>query len=204
MFVAGLQLFVVLMAAIKAPWKAIVSVPSRVNLLFGVGVMLALFPLAGFRLGTTLDLHLLGVTTATLVLGPMLTLLVGSVAAAGLAIWNDQSWFAALVAACVNVTLPVMMTWALLRVAMRYGPRNPFVFFLGVGFAGGIVSMAAVCLVGAIPLWLSGAPATPGAVMLLLAYAEGLVNGALVSAGAVYLPHWMRAYDERHFEVSQP
>lgn len=197
------QTLVLGMALATAPWVALRASPRRLHLVFGAVLgLLALWSIGG-RIGEHASLHLLGMTTVTLLLGPGLAVIVGTAALAVMAALGAMSWSAVPANGLVTVSAPAGITWLLLAGALRHAPRNLFVFMLGIGFAGGALSMLAVMLVllglfaiagdaGALHEW-----ASP--LILLAMFPEGFVNGAIVSGLAVYKPHWLRMYDDRHF-----
>lgn len=192
---ASLQLMLVLVALLRAPWRQLLAVPTRLHLLFGVIAGLVLLQVTQLPLNGTPALHLLGLTTATLVLGPALALLCGTAAVALWTLTHGTDGSQALVAALLSASVPVMASTLLLQLALRYGPRNPYFYFLGVAFAGGALSMLMHLLLrdGRYAL------AHP-AVLALLAYAEGFLNGALVTVLSVTAPQWLKTYDEQLYE----
>lgn len=194
---AGLAL---LTAALSASWKAILAAPWRVHLLFGAALLLGALRLASFRLGASPEVHLLGVTVASLLLGPRFALLVASAVEIVWLLVAGVPWLEASAVTALEVLLPVTIIWALFSLLLRHGPRNHFAFTLLGGFAGGATTMAAVCLVESALIRAQGGQAVSFEVVALLSYAEGFVSGALLAVLAVYFPHWLKAYDDRHFE----
>lgn len=194
---AGLAL---LTAALSASWKAILAAPWRVHLLFGAALLLGALRLASFRLGTSPEVHLLGVTVASLLLGPRFALLVASAVEIVWLLVAGVPLLEASAVTALDVLLPVTIIWALFSLLLRHGPRNHFAFTLLGGFAGGAATMAAVCLVESALIRAQGGQAMSVEVVALLSYAEGFVSGALLAVLAVYFPHWLKAYDDRHFE----
>lgn len=197
---AWLQGLALLAAALSAPWRAILAAPWRLHLLFGAALLLALLRLAAFRLGASPEVHLLGVTVVALLLGARFALLVASAVEI---VWlraRGLSWLEAGAAATLEVLLPVAIIWGLFSLLLRHGPRNHFAFTLLGGFAGGAATMAVVCLVESGLLLAQGGEPLSVELVALLSYAEGFISGALLAVLAVYFPHWLKAYDDRHFE----
>lgn len=142
-------------------------------------------------------------TAVTLVLGAALALVAGSLALLFQMVLGQTGWMAAAMQGALDVLLPVLVTEAVLLLAVRYGPRNLYVYLLGVGFLGGALSMLAAYLCVALLLWFSVAPRALDqwslALSALLAFPEGFINGAVVSGLAVYVPGWLKTFDDRHF-----
>lgn len=202
-WLGALQLLVVLGAARMAPWRSLLGVPVHQHLLFGALLSLILLWQINGHIVPEVRLHLLGMTTVTLLLGAPLAVLVGSVAATVVGLLAGAPWQLIGMNALFNATVPVMVTALVLRLVLRYGPRNLFAYMLGVGFAGGALAMFAVLLMmiglfadngqaRAVQAW-----ASP--VMLLAMFPEAFLNGALVSSLAVYKPHWLRSFDEQYY-----
>ncbi|MDD3764053.1 MAG: energy-coupling factor ABC transporter permease [Nevskiales bacterium] len=186
-----------------APWRSVWRVPERWHLLFGAAVGLLLLWQVSGRITPHVHLHLLGMTTVTLMLGPQLAILAGSFAALGAALTGQAALPLVLVNGLLNATLPALVTAALLKAALHYGPRNLFIYMLGVGFGGGALSMLAVLssmlLLFALAGEARGLREWASPLLLLAMFPEGFVNGAVVSALAVYKPHWLQTYDDHYF-----
>lgn len=101
-----------------------------------------------------------------------------------------------------TVLLPGLIIPGLLLLRRHYRVREPFVYFLGIGFGGAALTM----LVASLSRWLletlaGGAPATALADVYLLAapmmmFAEGFLTGALVTGAVVYAPELLETWDD--------
>lgn len=197
------QLAVLGFALRYTPWRLLRSAPRRIHLVFGALLALVALWSIGGRIGTHATLHLLGMTTVTLLLGPALAILVGTAALGALALAGSLQGSTVLANGALSVSLPVVVTAGLLQWALRHAPRHLFVYMLGIGFAGGAVSMLAVLSVMLGLFALAGDVraldewASP--LIALAMFPEGFVNGAVVSGLAVYKPDWLRTFDDRHF-----
>jgi uncharacterized membrane protein len=131
-------------------------------------------------------------TTVTLVFGWQLALIAGAIAALVLLIVGSWS----LVALPVNLTLialvPVAVTMIVLSGANRLRRTNVFVYMLGVGFFGSTMAMLMTLWVGALML----GPDLDHALVLLMAFPEGFLNGTLVTALTVFYPDIVKTYDD--------
>lgn len=198
----ALQLAALAVALRYAPWRELAAVPLRVHLVFGALLGLVLLWLVAARPIPLLHVHLLGMTAVTLTLGPALAVLVGAAAQVVVDALGGSLSANTLADAMLNATLPALITALALRVAMQRGPRNLFVYMLGVGFFGGGLAMlatgGAVMLLAAF-LGVAGAPPTFPVLLVLLMLPEAFVNGAIVTGLAVYAPDLMKTFSERHF-----
>mgnify|MGYP001822858826 FL=1 len=143
-------------------------------------------------------LHVLGVTTVTLLAGLAPACLITLVAQAvtsllmGDAAGIAPSWV-------VSSLLPILVTESWRRLVLRCLPADPFAFIFGSAFFGAAIAVTSVHLVA---MLLLGSPADiwPGAVsgwpglILLLAFPEAFINGALMTLLVVYCPDAVRGY----------
>jgi uncharacterized membrane protein len=200
---ALIQLAALAWALRVAPWRQLLQVPSRFHLVFGSVLFLLLLGLMQIRVLPQARVHLLGLTVVTLLLGAPLALLAGSAALLLQTLLQQMAPAAALFNGVLNVTAPVLTTAAVLHLAVRFGPRNLYVYLLGAGFLGGALSMLIAFAGAAALLWLAGADRAlqqwSPALAPLLAFPEGFLNGALVTMLAVYVPSWLKTFDDSHF-----
>lgn len=197
---AGVQLAVLLWALIGAPWRQLHAVPSRLHLLLGCTVLLMLLWLSAAELQHGLQMHVLGMAMVVLTVGSRFAVLCGSLAQLLLVVLGQSDAFALGVNCVLNVSIPAAVAACTLLAAARLGMQNPFGFMLGVGFLGGALSMLAMCLSAVLLIVMSGQSAIirqwDPALLPLVMFPEGFLNGALLTAVVVYAPHWLRAYDE--------
>lgn len=189
----------------QAPWRALLAVSARQHLFFVVMFALLVLWLASFRPTYGLSLHLLGMTTATLLLGGALASLAGLLALCGLVLIERATWPGLPLAWLLGVIVPALTTALLLRALAYFGFRNLFVFMLGLGFAGAMVSVLVVAAAGLLILAAAGQQALVAtafehvSMLPLLLFPEGFINGAMLSAITVYFPHLVRGFDEDRF-----
>lgn len=198
-----LQAGILLGAIWRAPWRLLAAVPLRSHLLFGAVVALMLLWQARGPVAPQVHLHILGMTTVTLLLGLPLALIVGTLAAVGQSILGGLAPPSVLVHALINATVPALVTSAALHLLVRHGPRNLFVYMLGVGFFGGGLAMLSSVLCSMLLLMFAGRADVMqewmSALLLLAVFPEGFLNGTVVTALAVYRPDWLKTFDDRHF-----
>lgn len=193
----AITLSVVLLAAsvVSAPWRALVASNERQNVFMASLVLLFLLWLMRFEVVAGAQLHLLGMTSLVLIFGWQLAVVLGAMA--GLAMVLSGLWSVDTVA--LNFLLasgvPAMVTQSLLLLVNSFQRSNLFVYLLGIGFAGGSLSLFASLQVGA---WFAG-PSFDHAVTLLLIFPEGFLNGTIITALAVFHPRILRTYDESRY-----
>jgi uncharacterized membrane protein len=193
-----LALAIALWAAWCVPWRRLIGAPGEVHRFAACAVALMVLWTLRAQVSDGPGLHILGVTTVTLLLGPALALMATLIAQIVTGLTAEPgtapaaSWL-------VGSVLPVLVTEAVRRGVWRWLPPDPFVFIFGCAFLGAAISACAAHLGIALLL---GAPATlwPGAVpswpgfVLLIAFPEAFINGCVVTLLVVYWPEHLRGY----------
>ena len=195
----------VVWAVRAAPWPALRAEPARLNLVaFGALFLLGMWSFKA-TLMPGLTLHFLGAATVTLVIGLELTLIAGLAAAivlplafgGGMAITGWHFVLAAL--------LPALITYAVTRASQRWLAPNFFIYlFIGVFFsavlgvlvhgAGTALLVMAMGLYDGDIVWNNYLRILP-----LLAFPEGVINGMIMTALALVIPHWVISFDDHHY-----
>lgn len=101
-----------------------------------------------------------------------------------------------------TVLLPGLIIAGLLLLRRHHRVREPFVYFLGIGFGGAGLTMLAASLSRWLLETLGGAgnaAALSDAYLLaapMMMFAEGFVTGALVTGAVVYAPELLETWDD--------
>ena len=172
-----------------------------------LGGAIALVPLWVLRAGLHegLEVHFLGLTSLTLLLGwrlallaPCLTLLIlGYFDVIDLA---DIGWHA-----LIGVALPVATSWLLFLASWAWLPRHLFVYLFVVAFGGGALSISVKVVASALLMDMSGTypwhtiSADYLSIWPLLLFPEALLNGMTMTLLAIYRPHWVNTFFEREY-----
>ena len=184
-----------LLALVRAPWRQLMARNERMNALGVAIVTLPLLWSMSPELPGGEKLHLLGMTTVTLLFGWQLALLVGVVASG--VMWVVGNW--ELMALPLNllliVVVPVTVSAAVLEAANRLRRTNLFVYMLGVAFAGSMLAFGASLWVASLLLGTE----LDHALVMLITFPEGFINGAVVSALTVFAPQLVRTYDDERY-----
>lgn len=194
-----------LLAARGIRWRALRDSGSRLNCLFGFGVLLAL--LWSLRAGVLpgLNLHLLGAMAACLFFGPRVALFAMTLPLTGIALNGSIEWQAWPLNFVVMGLFPVMFAHSLRRLVERLLPAHFFVFVFVLAFAGSALVVMACGLFASLLLWSAGA--YPWSLLasdylpyfLLLGFSEAWISGAIITMMVVYKPEWVEAFDDRHY-----
>ncbi|MFM4706228.1 energy-coupling factor ABC transporter permease [Aeromonas caviae] len=205
--VAALLLWLVLLAfSLNAPLlRTLGAHPLYQHLCLGGAIVLV--PLWTLRAGLHegLEIHFLGLTSLTLLLGwrlallaPCLTLLL--LAYFGVIPLADIGW-----QALIGVALPVATSWLLFLGSWAWLPRHLFVYLFVAAFLGGALSISAKVIASALLMGVSGTyswhtiSADYLSIWPLLLFPEALLNGMTMTLLAVYRPHWVNTFFDREY-----
>ncbi|MEI4962413.1 energy-coupling factor ABC transporter permease [Aeromonas caviae] len=172
-----------------------------------LGGAIVLVPLWTLRAGLHegLEIHFLGLTSLTLLLGwrlallaPCLTLLL--LAYFGVIPLADIGW-----QALIGVALPVATSWLLFLGSWAWLPRHLFVYLFVAAFLGGALSISAKVIASALLMGVSGTyswhtiSADYLSIWPLLLFPEALLNGMTMTLLAVYRPYWVNTFFNREY-----
>ena len=118
------------------------------------------------------------------------------------AVFGRGSWGALGVDALLTAALPAAVSWGVFRLLDRYLPDHFFIYVLGNGFFGAVLSVVAIGLAttalmalgGAYPLDYLLSQYTPYA--MLISWGEAFSTGMVVTVMAVYRPAWLETFDD--------
>lgn len=193
------------LAAMRAPWRELASVPLRQHAWLGSIVALSLFWVLQINVRDVLVFHPLLITTLTLVFGWGLACWAGVTAVLINAFLLNRTGFNIPVEMLLNVIVPATASALFISLLERLSVRNVFVFMLGGGFAGGMFASLASVGASALLFWLSGSTAEYEmlteylTVYLLMLFPEGFINGALVTVLTIFYPDMVRRYDDHAY-----
>jgi len=175
------------------------------HLIFGSAA--TLFTLWMFRAGIYdgLDVHFIGLSTITLLLGFRHALLAGTLAllgatAAGYGQWQDMG-----VNGLVGVVLPISITYLVYVVSFHRLPRHVFVYIFICAFFPGALSIAMKSLAMAGFYYIDGI--YPWDVLFdnyvlltpLLLFPEALLNGMAITLLVIYQPTWVYTFHDKFY-----
>lgn len=196
---------VLALALWRAPWRAILLVPSRQHALLGALVGLCLIWSFRFEVIPGLHFHPFLMTTVTLVFGWCFALIMGALALLLLVLVGTVDWHTLPWTWLFSALLPASMAYGLLRVIEWLPTRNLFVYILGLGFFGTLLTTFLNCLLllgffglfmpdkALLALWDKQAFVVP------LLYSECFMNGMLVTSVTVFFPDLVKTFDDERF-----
>jgi len=197
-------------ALYKAPWKALARVSARQHLLLGAVLFQGCFWLLNVEIRDSLALHPLAMTAMVMVFGWSLATLAGSLAmlvslALDMIVGGTLSWASFPVDIVFSVVLPASASFAVLLGIQRIRLRNLFIYMLGGGFFGAMISIQVMAGGAVLLLHLCRAHELAAVVeehyliFLLLMFPEGFINGAIMSMLTVFWPDIVKTFDDHRY-----
>lgn len=196
------MLVCVLGAAATAQWRRLQAASERQHVLLGGLTALLLLWLLSLQVIEGVWLHLLGVTSLTLICGWRFTILGTTLVLAVYLLLQPHSMAAMPLAWLFSVLVPATVTRLLALLLRRHGFRNLFVYMLGAGFGGGLLSVLCMAVLAVPTFWLLGQAEWVGRALAswpflaLLMFPEGFINGMVVTSFTVFYPDVVKTFDD--------
>lgn len=209
-----------LLAVCYAPWRLLLAAPARQHLVMASCLGLSLVWLFGVTVKNTIIFHPILMTVTTMVLGWSLAQIAGLAALILLLLFQTalrSAWVGVDMAYsqlhistipldyCLNVLVPATWTWAVIGVVNRWQFKNPFTYFLGVGFFGAMLGCVWIDLAAVAMCYWAGSAAhwvivkDHFGLFLLMTFPEGFINGTIATAFTVFMPDLVKTYQESWF-----
>lgn len=200
-----ISLLALAVAAVVAPWRQLFADSHRQHAFWAAAVGLALLWQLKVNVLNVMGLHPLLMMSILMIFGAPLALWVGALALLVGLIFHTQPLPMLAVHFALGVLAPVLAGVLVLKVIDRLNIKNLFVYMLGGGFIGAMVSVQAMAVASALYVWLLG-PEPLQLIFfdhyyltLMLIFPEGFINGALISTLTVLAPDLVKTYDDRRY-----
>ncbi|WP_375057562.1 energy-coupling factor ABC transporter permease [Zobellella sp. DQSA1] len=204
-----LSMVVLLVAARSLDWHAWLADKTRQHLCFGAAI--ALVPLwmlqAGIKEG--LEIHFLGLTALTLMLGWRLSQLTALLSLLLVTLFGVESWGDVGINLLLGVILPIAVSYFVFLLTYSYLYRHLFVYIFVAGFFNAALAITAKTLAFAgFMLW-SGQYSWPTvmdnyvSILPLLLFPEALLNGMAITLLVVFRPHWVCTFFDRDYLINK-
>lgn len=194
----------------SAPWRQLGSVSVRQHAFFFSCLGLGVFWTLQVEVRELLAFHPLLITVTVMLFGLRLALVAGAAGVLVQHLFMQMSganglWQAMPLEYVLQVAVPAGWTWLMIGLVNRLRFKNPFTYFLGVGFFGAGLGIQAMTLTALLLFWLTGAEllfdllTEHYLITLLLMFPEGFVNGTLATLLTVLHPDLLRTYRDDWF-----
>ncbi len=193
-----------LLALWNAPLRALSAASERQHLWFASTLSLALVWTWGPEVMPGVHVHLLLLMVYTAVFGWSLSVLGGLLAGVALWIWRGWSADGLPLTLLFQVVVPATLSFGVLKGVLRLQTRNLFFYILGAGFFGAMAVriVTAVLLGGYLAVLefpLADALWEHSDVYWLMIYAEGFLNGMLLTSLTVFKPDLVKTFDDEKY-----
>jgi uncharacterized membrane protein len=203
----GNILFLALLAAAiwRVDWQTFAHHAEQQHVYFGAMVML--LTIWGIKAGISpgLGFHHLGATLFTLMFGWQRALIgLAGVLAMSLLL-QTPDWPSFGINGLISIAIPVMISYAILKLSHKLLPDNFFIYVFICAFFGAAIATAASRLSAIALLSLIGAYSDDKLVeeslqfLPLFMFPEAFVTGMLISIFAVYKPDWVSTFDDERY-----
>ncbi|UTF58564.1 hypothetical protein [Gilvimarinus sp. DA14] len=203
-----------------APWRQLAATQQRQHAFFAAILALGLFWLLQVEVRDSLGFHPMLMAVVTMIFGWHLALIIGALALVALqvyrlALWGSldgwlEAWQGLNPAALpvdfvLSVVVPASWTLLVLYLVDRWSFKNPFTFFLGVGFFGAMLSCLWMGAAAFTLFYLTGSEAPlavlneHGLLFVLMMFPEGFCNGALATVFTILWPDMVKTYRDEWY-----
>lgn len=200
---------ILVLAARKVPFNEFLGNVSGQHVYFGAMVLLLL--LWGIKAGVSpgLGFHHLGATIFTLMFGWPLAIFGLSIIMLASVLMQHNELVSLGANGCLSIVIPVMTSYAVLKLSQKYLPDNFFIYIFVAAFFGAGIAVA-VSRLSSIVL-LSLVDAYPDAKLIqeslmytpLFMFPEMFVTGMLISIFVVYKPDWVASFDDSRYIIGK-
>lgn len=188
-----------------APWKDFFMVFQRVLLWLGYSVALASVWLLEVKVLDVFAIHLSLMTAAVFLLGFPLAVTAGAFGLLAHQLVSPFMWDNLGLNFLLTVVVPALGASLALRLVAMVPINNLFVFILGGGFFGAILSVLITVLSAFVLFFIFNAWSLT--VVLkdhawlygMSLFPEGFINGAIVSTTTVLWPNLVKSYDDHRY-----
>ena len=188
-------------AIVRAPWGRFGDTGFQ-HVFFGACVAVTFIWRIRAGVLPAVPIHLLCLTTLTLMFGVPLATVTAAILTAAMCILGIDAWQTGPASFLALGVVPILVTWVALNASRRYLPPNPFVYIFVCAFFGAAAAMLSAMTVNSVLL--SGFEQVPLSrlqesylsVLPLMMFPEAFINGLIVTGLVVFKPAWISSFDD--------
>lgn len=201
-FLSTLSMAILSVAVLRAPWRLFRDTGFQ-HLFFGACVAAFFLWLMRAGIVPAIPIHLLCLTTITLMFGVPLAITAAAILTASMCLAGVEAWRALPSSFLALGVVPVAVSWAMFRASQRYLPPNPFIYIFVCAFFGAAAAMLAAVIVNTMLLIGSGQASLEQlrdgylVILPLLMFPEAFINGMVVTGLIAFKPNWIPSFDDR-------
>lgn len=192
-------------AVAVAPWRQLLAKSYRQHAFWAAVLGLGLFWQLKVDIMQVMGLHPLLMMSVVMIFGCALGICVGALALLVGMLFHSEPWSMLALQFCLDVLVPGLVAAGVLNLIERLPFRNLFVYMLGGGFFGGMLTVQGMAAASWFYVWLLGPEPLLVIVSdhyyltLLMMFPEGFMNGALMSTLTVLAPDLVKTYDDHQY-----
>lgn len=201
----ALVLIITFISFDKNTYKALYTTPARQTGVLACALVFAVLWQIKAGILTGLDLHILGVTAATLILGWRLTILC-SLLASGLLFSFGQIDFELLpLQLLIGAFIPTVLSYLSFILSYQYLPRHFFVYifvcaFITAGFIACIkISLGALFYLAIGQYNWQELADNYVYLSAIIWFPEAMLNGMAITIMITYRPHWVKTFYDKDY-----
>ncbi len=200
-----LYAFVVIGVLTQISLKGLAADKQQQHLVFGTAAVLFLFWVLRVGIHDGLDVHFLGLSVVTLLLGFRYSVIAGTLTLIGISFVGGTPLSEIAVQGVFSVLVPIGFTYLVYMLAFHKIPRHLFVYiFICAFFPGALTIALKTAFLGGY-YWASDTYTwdviRDSYIMLipLLVFPEALLNGMAATLLVIYRPHWMYTFHDKFY-----
>ena len=189
----------------KSTYANLFNTPARQTGVFACALVLALLWRIKAGILPGLDLHILGITAVTLILGWRLAILSCVLATALLTAFGQIAFELIAVKLLISAFIPVLLSYFVFMLCYHYLSRHFFIYIFVCSFlTAGVVACVNIIL-GGVFYYAIGEynwhQLTENYIYLspILAFPEAMLNGMAITVMITYRPHWVKTFFDKDY-----
>lgn len=175
------------------------------HLLFGSAAVLFVFWIFKVGIFKGLDVHFIGLSVVTLMLGFRYAILAGFIALIGASVAGFAQWETFGINGLLGIMLPVGLTYLIYVISFHHLPRQLFVYIFICAFFPAALSIALKTMALAGYYFIDGIYSwdvlySNFVVLIpLLVFPEALLNGMAITLLVIYHPTWVYTFHDKFY-----
>ncbi|NMF47190.1 hypothetical protein HHL01_03180 [Pseudoalteromonas arctica] len=201
----SLVIIIAILSFDKKTYKTLLNTPVRQTGVLACALVFAMLWRIKAGILTGLDLHILGVTAATLILGWRLTILSSLLATALLAAFGQIELELLPVQLLIGAFIPILLSYLGFIISYQYLPRHFFVYIFVCAFiTAGFIACIKISLVALFYLAIgqyNWQELADNYVYLsaIIWFPEAMLNGMAITIMITYRPHWVKTFYDKDY-----
>lgn len=194
-----------LLSVNKSTYANLLNTSARQTGVFACALVLALLWRIKAGILPGLDLHILGITAVTLILGWRLAILSCVLATALLSAFGQIAWELVALKLLISAFIPVLLSYFVFMLCYHYLARHFFIYIFVCSFlTAGVVACVNIILGGVFYYAIgeySWHQLTENYIYLspILAFPEAMLNGMAMTVLITYRPHWVKTFFDKDY-----